>query len=185
MRPEEEDVTRHRLDGEVLVDRTDEGVVRVEEHPIVAHLGDGTTARQRGQSGATPSAHRAVDPIPVHVGASAAAARLHTVGDEIEHGVVVGALQLGVGCGVTEQLEEVGLLPLLGRHLGDDLLGEDVERSHGWLQRVEPASTDSGQEGGRLEQLVASERIETARRRAGTRVVRAAHALQEGGDAPR
>ena len=53
VRPEEEDVAGHRLDGEVLVDGADQGVVGLGHDPVVADLGDGAPAR-RARPGALP-----------------------------------------------------------------------------------------------------------------------------------
>ena len=57
---EQEDVAGHRLDGPVLVDRADEGVVGLGHHPVVAGLGDGAARGGRRQPGACagPAARR-------------------------------------------------------------------------------------------------------------------------------
>ena len=57
---EEKDVTHHRLDGEVLVDRAHRRVVGLGDDPVVADLGDGTAARERGQARTAPGAEHAV-----------------------------------------------------------------------------------------------------------------------------
>ena len=81
------------------------------------------------------------------------------------------------------QREEVVGAPLLRRDLGHDLLGEDVERQLGQLDGVEAAAVHRSEQRGALDQLVARERVEAALGRAGPAVVRAADALEEGGDA--
>ena len=48
------------------------------------------------------------------------------------------------------------------RHLGDDLLGQDVEGGHRSDSPVEIAGPHGGQQGGALDQLVAAERVEDA-----------------------
>ena len=67
VRPEEEDVAGHRLDGEVLVDSADKRVVGFGDDPVVAHLGDGPAARQRGQAGSAARPEDAVDAVAVKV----------------------------------------------------------------------------------------------------------------------
>ena len=46
VRPEQEDVARHRLDRPVLVDGADERVVRLGDDPVVAGLGDRASRRR-------------------------------------------------------------------------------------------------------------------------------------------
>ena len=85
---------------------------------------------------------------------------------------------------VTRSVEVVDL-PLLCRRLGDDLLGEDVERRHRRLEGIEAARPHRGQEAGALDELVAGERVEPAPRRAGAGVVGPADPLEERGDRAR
>ena len=84
-----------------------------------------------------------------------------------------------VGLGGGDELVEVVDVPLLRGRLGDDLLGEDVERGHRRLDGVEPPRPHRGQEAGALDELVAGERVEPATRRAGAGVVGPADALEE------
>ena len=52
VRAQKEDVSRGRLDREVLVDRADRHPVGVEHDAVVTRLGDGAPAGERGQPGA-------------------------------------------------------------------------------------------------------------------------------------
>ena len=155
---EQEDVAGHRLHGPVLVDGPDERVVGVGHHPVVAGLGDGPARRGRGQAGALAGPQLAVDLVVVDVGAAPAPARLDAVADQVDHLVELGSGQLAVRRGPAHQVEQVRRLPLLGRHLGHDLLGQDVEREAGQLDGVEPAGAHRSQQGGALHQLVAGQR---------------------------
>ena len=85
----------------------------------------------------------------------------------------------------SHELEEVVGAPLGRSGLGDDLLGEDVERSHGWLDRIEAPGSHAGEQGGALDQLVAGQREQPPGRCAGASVVGAADPLEEGGDRAR
>ena len=76
VRAEQEDVARHRLDGPVLVDGADEGVVGLGDDAVVADLGDRAARRDRGEPRALAAAHLAVDRVVVHVAAARAAAGL-------------------------------------------------------------------------------------------------------------
>ena len=64
---EQEHVAGHRLDGPVLVDGADQGVVGVGEDPVVGQLGDGAAAGQRGEPGTARGPDLAVDPVVVEV----------------------------------------------------------------------------------------------------------------------
>ena len=75
VRAEQEDVARHRLDGPVLVDGADEGVVGLGDDAVVAGLGDRTARGERGEARALAAAQLAVDRVVVHVRARAARAR--------------------------------------------------------------------------------------------------------------
>src|SRR5262249_20672739 len=78
------------------------------------------------------------------------------------------------------------LAPLpLRRGLGDDLLGEDVERLVGHRDPVELALAHRLDHGGAFDEIVAREREDPPLRHALDRVPGAADALQERGDAVR
>ncbi len=180
---EQEDVAGHRLHGEVLVDRADEGVVGLGDHAVVAGLGDRPARGDRGEPRRLAAAQLVVHAVVVDVGPARAAARLDAVGDEGERVVELGAGELVVGRGAPEAGEQLVGGPLGGGGLGHDLLGEDVERFAGELEGVEPPGAHRGEQRGALDELVAGEGVETTLRRAGARVVGAADPLEEGGDA--
>ena len=179
---EDEHVAGHRLGGPVLVDAADQGVVGFGDHPEVAELGDGPAAGEGGEPGALAAAQLAVDPVVVDVGGTGAPAGLDALADQLQHLVegLPGERPVGVGGG--DERVEVVDPPLLGRRLGDDLLGEDVERGHGRLDGVEASGPHGGEEAGALDELVAGERVEPTPWRAGAGVVGPADALQERGD---
>ena len=74
----------HRLDGPVLVDRADQGVVGVGHDPVVAGLGDGAAGGGRRQPGALAGPQLAVDLVVVEVGAAPAPAGLDAVADQVD-----------------------------------------------------------------------------------------------------
>ncbi len=75
-------------------------------------------------------------------------------GKHAQHGVVLIALQLGVGGGAPHQVEQGILAPLGARNLCDDLLGQHVERRARYLQRVELAAPHAIEQGGAFDQVV-------------------------------
>ena len=82
---EQEHVAGHGLDGEILVHRSHQGVVRIEQDPVVADVGDGTAAGQCGQTGTAPRPEHSVDPVPVHVGHPPSATGRDPVGHQLDH----------------------------------------------------------------------------------------------------
>ena len=60
------DVPGIRLDGEVLVQRPDEGVLRLEDDAIVGDLRDGATGRLGQEAGAAAPAHGTVHLVEVN-----------------------------------------------------------------------------------------------------------------------
>ena len=77
----------------------DRHAVGIEHDAVVAGLGDGAAAGQRGQPGAAPGPQAAVDGVVVQVGAAAAPPGLDAPAGQCHHVVEVLARQLGVGRG--------------------------------------------------------------------------------------
>ncbi len=183
MRAEEKDVTDGRLDGEILVHRADDDPVGVEDHAVIAGLGNGAAAGQRGEASAPPGSKEAVDCVEVEMGSPSSPAGGDPPRDEIHHVVEVPALEAGVGRGPLHQGVEGVDLPLLaGGHLGHELLSQDVEGGYRRMEGIEVAGADSGHEGGAFDELVAGQRIEAPGRCALELVVGPPHPLEEGPD---
>ena len=134
---EQEDVARHRLDGPVLVDGADERVVGLGDDAVVAGLGDGAAGGDGGEARALAPAQLAVDRVVVHVRAARAATGRDAVAHEVDDLVELRAGHVGVGRGAPDEGEQVVGAPFLRADLGDDLLGDDVEREMGELDGVE------------------------------------------------
>src|SRR5205814_7077811 len=60
-----EDVAGHALDGEILVERSEEDVCRLEDNAVVADVPNRTARREIGKSGAAPRAQPAIPAIVV------------------------------------------------------------------------------------------------------------------------
>src|SRR5439155_8760858 len=60
---EEEDVARHALDGEVLVDGADLQSLRLLHHLVVGSVGNGASARDRGEPGAAARTEAAMHAV--------------------------------------------------------------------------------------------------------------------------
>ncbi len=175
---EQEDVARHRLDGEVLVERADERALGLEHDVVAREVGDGAARRDGGEARAAPAAQAAVDGVAVEQRARAAAARRDAVGQHVDDRIEVGARQVRVRSGLREPRVERVLVPLVGRARRDDLLREDVERGVAQADAVDLGAPRGAHEGGALDELVAREREEAALGRRADRVARAPDALQ-------
>jgi hypothetical protein len=182
VRAEDEHVAGHRLRGPVLVHAADQGLVGFGDDAEVAELGDGTTAGEGREPRALAAAQLAVDLVVVDVGRSRPPPGLDPLADELQHLVEHRPGERSVGMGGGDQLVEVVDLPLLRGRLGDDLLGEDVERGHRHVDGVEAARPYGRQERRALDELVAGERVEPSPRGAGAGVVGPPDALEEGRD---
>ena len=86
---EQEDVARRRLDREVLVHRAHGHAVGIEHDAVVAGLGDGAAAGQRGQARAPAGPQAPVDGVVVQVGAAASAPGLDAPAGQRHHLVEV------------------------------------------------------------------------------------------------
>ena len=127
----------------------------------------------------------AVHRIAVDVAGALAVTRRESFRDHAHDGIEALAREPGVRPGTAHEIEELRLVPLAARGLGDDLLREHVERRGDDVQRVELAAPDAIEQRRALDQLVARLREETRLRDAADRVAGAPGALQEGGDRAR
>ena len=119
----------------------------------------------------------------MHVGASGASTGLDAGRHQRDDLVELGAGERGERRGPTDQREQIVGAPLPGRGLGDDLLGNDVERELRRDDRVEPTGAYRDQQRGALDQRVAREGIEPTLGGTEAGVVRPTDPLEERGDA--
>ena len=125
-----EDVAGVALDREVLVERADEGVVGIEDDAVVGDLRDGAARGLGEQPGAAAAAHHAVDLVAVQQRGATAAAGGEAVGRPSRSTASNDARSsAAVRPGARHQREQLVLPPVLAGALGDDLLGQHVERS--------------------------------------------------------
>ncbi len=155
---EQEDVADHRLDREVLVHASDGRLVGIGHDPVVAHLGYGSAARDGREASAAPRSQYSVHLVAVQVRHPPAPARDDPLGHEVHHGLEVIMAQLAIRRGSPDELVQLGFVPFAGRgNLGDELLGEDVERSERRVDCVEPPGVHPGEQSCTLDQFVAGE----------------------------
>ncbi len=159
--------------------------LRFEHDGVVAGLGDRAARGQRRQARSLAFAQAMVHGIVVHVRGARALARRVAVREHAHDGVVVGALQVLVRPGAADERIERVLVPFAACDLGDELLGQHVQRRRQHRQCIEFAAPHAIEQSSAFDQLVARLREEARLRHAADGVARAAGALQEGGDRPR
>ena len=180
-----EDVARHALDREVLVERADERVGGLEHHPVVADVGDGPSRRYRRESGAATGPQPAVHPVIVNVGAAPAAPRGEALGEHLHDVVEVLAREVAVGIGAAHELVQRPFVPLFACHRRHELLSQDVERAPRDDQPVEPALARGADQRRALDQLVTRQRKDPPLGYRSEVMSRPAHPLQQRGDRAR
>ena len=139
MGAEQEHVAPHRLDREILVDRPDQHVARLHQHPVVTGLRDRSTRRETGKARTAPAPQSPVDPVAMEVGHALPPSGLDPGRDKLDDLVEDVVRQLAIRPRADQQCEQLVLVHTLvrpRRDLGHDLLGEDVERLLGRLEGI-------------------------------------------------
>ena len=132
-----------------------------------------------------PAAQDAVDRVAMDQRAAPADPGGEPFRQHADDGVELLARQIAVGPGAPQAVEQLRLLPVLRRDLGDDLLGQHVERLFGNGQPVELAAPDAVEQRRAFDQIVARKGKQPPLGRAVDRVARAADPLQERRDRSR
>ena len=139
---EQEDLSPHALDGEVLLDLSDEGVLRLGDHIVRSIVGNRSRVREGRYSRTPPCLEPSVDHVTMQVRPAAALTRRRPIGEHF-HGLGISlSRQVTVRVRPTDEVEEFVLAAVLGGALGDDLLGQDVQRPFGYGQGVEHTVTE-------------------------------------------
>ena len=180
-----EHVARHALDGEILVDGADDGVLGLEQHLVVGGVGDRPAGGQRRRPRAPAAAQDAVDGVAMDQRAAPALTRRKTLRQHPDDRVELLPRQIAERPGAPQAVEQFRLRPVLRGDLGDDLLRQHVERLLGDRQPVEFAAADSVEQRRAFDEIVARQRKQPPLRRPVDRVAGAAGALQERRDRPR
>ena len=180
-----EDVAGHAFDREILVDRAHDDRLRFQHHLVVGGVGNGPAGGQRGESGVAAGSQLPIHRVAVDVRGTRAAAGGETLGQHAHHRIEIGARELAVGMRAAHQRVQRVLIPLGAGDLGDDLLGQHVERLRRHDQRVQFAAAHAIEQGGAFDQVVTRRRKQPCLRRAVDAVTGTAGALQERGDRAR
>ena len=179
-----EDVARHALEGEVLVQRADKEFAGQQHDVEVELVGNRAAVGHRRQAGRPPGPQPPVDPVVVQVGAAAAALGGEAVGEHLEN-VQVGAAGKAAERRASgdEPVQRIDL-PLPHAHLGDDLLAQHVQRFAAQRDGVQFPLGDGVQQRRAFHQFVARQRHQPPLRHPVHAVAGPPHPLQQPRDAP-
>ena len=175
-----EHVSRHALDGEVLVHGADEGSLGLQQDSIVRRFRNGTARSQGQHPGTAPAAKSLIYSVIVNQRSATPAPGGESLGDHLDDLVELLASKLTVGIGATHQFEEITGGPVLRCRFRHDLLGENIRWVFDDPEPIQDSGTGPAQEGGTLNQIVATQREKPSLRRAGHRVSAPTNPLQEG-----
>ena len=180
-----EDVTGHRLGRPVLVDRADEGVVGVEQDPVVAKLRDSPTARERSHSRATTATYQVVDLVVMNPMRPHTSTSRDPIGGDFDAPIEILPSEIPVGRSPRDQTKQLVDVPLPSGGLGHELLDQDVEGSLGRQQSVEVSGAHCAQKRAALDEVVSGLGEQPALGHAIAIVVCASDPLQERRDVAR
>ena len=117
----------------------------------------------------------------MEVGRPASPARGNTLGQKIDNFIECRATEFGEGRRPAHQSEEIILLPFIRRAGGDDLLGQDVQRSLWRHDGIQAPSPNTAHQGDAFHQLVPRRGIDAPLGRAAPGMTRAPHPLKKRG----
>ncbi|MNZ53565.1 hypothetical protein D3C78_714450 [compost metagenome] len=180
-----EHVASQAFHREVLVHRADHQPLRLQQHAVVAGIGNGSAGGHGGQPGATPAAHLAVHHVAMQVGAALAGTAGVALGEHAQQAVERDAGQVGVRLCAGQQVEQLVLLPFAAGHFGNDLLGQHIQRRMGDRQGVQLAPAHTVEQRRAFDQVVPRGGEQPPLRRAADAVAGAPDPLQESGDGAR
>ena len=112
---------------------------------IIGDVRDRTARSEGCQPRAAPAAQDGVNAVAVKVGGPSATTRRDALGEHLDHRVEVLPREVFERRGAAHQRKEIVFGPIVRPARGHDLLGEDVERTDRWMDRVEPAAVHAPQ----------------------------------------
>ncbi len=180
-----EHVPGQALHGEILVHRADVQPLRLQQHGVVGVVGDGAAGGQRGQPPAAAAAQAAGRQVAMQIGAARPMASGIAFGEHPQQSLISGVIQHRIGHRPAQQRQQRVLLPFTAGYLGDDLLGQHVQRRRGNSQRVQFAAAHGIEQRGAFDQVITRAGKQAPLGYARHLVTGASYSLQEGGDRTR
>ena len=183
---EQEDVACVRLDGEILVHLTHEGLRSAFHHVVIRRVGNRAARRDGAKPRPAPRSQECIHAIPVQIGGAPAPAGRDALAQHFKHVPENVPRKRPVRLRAPDEQPERLLSHLfLRRGLGHHLLGEDVQRGRGEDDPVERASANRADRGGALQQFVPRQGEDDSLRHRALPVARTPHALEQGGERSR
>ena len=176
---QEENVSGHAFDGEVLVDCAHEDLFGVSYDVVVGVVGNGAAVGQSCQPGAPAAPQYSVDAIPVQVGPGPPLPGSESMGQRLQYLVELFPGQVPVGVSPAAHVKEVVFGPLLGGAARHNLLGQHVQWPNGNFQGVQVAPAYSTGQGRALHQFVPCQGKEPALGCSSHGMARTSDALQQ------
>ncbi|CRM16802.1 hypothetical protein [Pseudomonas sp. 24 E 13] len=174
-----ENIAGDAFHRKVFVDAADVQALGLEQHAVVGVVGDGAAAGHGREPGATAAAQGVSHGVPMQISAAHALAAVVAVGEHVQQRLVMALVQRGIGRGAADKRQQGSFRPFARADLGDDLLGQHVQRRHGDVQGVELATAHAVEEGGAFDQVVAGGGKQAALGRTADLVPGAADPLQK------
>ncbi|CAB4243176.1 conserved protein of unknown function [Methylacidimicrobium sp. AP8] len=181
-----EDISGKALDRKVLVHRSQGDPLRFRDDGVLPGVRNRAAAQQGGQPSALAREDAVAGAVPEKEGAAALPPRRVALRQHRHDAQKFLAAEPAIRIGPPDRPKELLFVPRAGGHLGDDLLGEDVEGGFRDHEPVEDSLPDGQKEPGALDQLVLAQRKEPPfGDRFSDPVGRSADPLEKGSDRPR
>ena len=180
-----EDIAGHTFKGKVFIQAADKQAFGLQDDVVIKLVGNRTTIGNGSQACTAPWPQHAIDNITVQVGATPTTARMETVGQHLYHVDKLLFCQVVIRARTFEHLVQCLLMPFAPGYLGNDLLGQYIQRMLRNQDTVKFIPPDRVEHGYRFHQVITAEREQPGFGCAGEVVSGTAGALQEGRNAAR
>src|ERR1035437_263377 len=159
---EQDHVARSRVDGEVLIQRSDLYSFRLQDDVEERGVGNRSTVRDGDGARAAARVQLAVNAVAQQVRSVAASAGLDAFAEQLHYLVEEIAREIAVGISAAQNIVERSFVPWLGSHTGDDLLHQHVDGLRRNLKLIKFAGAHLADQRGLFEEVVAGGREEPA-----------------------
>ncbi len=180
-----ENIPGHTLDGEVFINRSDEGFGGLQHHAIISIIGNSAAGSQRHQPRATAGPHTVVHGIVMNESGAAAAFCAEAFREHSENVIEFLTRQVAIRPGRAHEVKKLLLIPILACGARDDLLSEDIQRLLGDQQAIQFTLAHAPEHRRAFDELVPAEWENSALRQTTALVLRPANTLEERCDGPR
>ncbi|MNI32170.1 hypothetical protein D3C73_860750 [compost metagenome] len=150
-----EDIAGNAFHGKIFIDAANVQALGFEQHAVVGIVGNGAAAGHGGQPTAATGAQCTGHGVAVQERAANTLTSVVAFGEHLQQRLIVLVIESGVGRSPAEHVQQRLFVPFLATDLGDDLLGQHVQRREWNVQDVELAPPHTVEQGGAFDQVVA------------------------------